>query len=142
MMWLLCVPLEDELHVVARFVVRRNLVAVLHYRTLAGVVSCQRKVHATVEHLQQIFQIARAALDVLRDVVRICHTVSRSSAGHELHQSLRSFITRRARNKARLLRHQAVNQIRIDAVLRTVRPNETVDFAVTCGPRNVGYAQP
>lgn len=39
---LLRVSLENEADVVPRFVVGRNLVSVLHYRTLAGVVSSQR----------------------------------------------------------------------------------------------------
>ena len=54
---------------------------------------------------------------------------------------MRALRTRRARVETRLLRHRAVDQIRIDTILLAVVTNETVDFAVPCRPHRLSRSK-
>src|SRR5439155_20052386 len=45
------VALDDELHIITGFIVRRNGVAVLDDRIFAGVVAREREINSAIEHL-------------------------------------------------------------------------------------------
>src|SRR5215207_8282330 len=127
----------DGADVVLRLGVGRDAAAVLHHGALARVVAREREVYAAAEQAQQVREVARAAHDRLRGVVRVRHAVARGRPRHQLHQAHRADRARGARAEARLLPDDAVDEVRVNPVTLAVQTNQVVDALVAGRPGHV-----
>src|SRR6185503_5581556 len=114
----LAVTLRDDLHVIARLVVRRHAVVLVN-RTLASVVTSECELDVSREPLQQPAQIFCSRVDVLNRIVRMLATKTLRSRRHQLHQALSPRMRERLLLVLWFLPNHGVNEARVHTLFLT-----------------------
>src|ERR1051325_992106 len=125
------VSLADAADVFLSFVIRRDVISILHNSTLAGVVPSQSEIHIPAKQIQQKSHVASATLDVLFRIPNVRYAKANSGWRHQLHKAARAFVRHCARFETRFLVHDRVKQQRIYGVALSGIDDEAVDLRVS-----------